>query len=529
MKYWNWPPSSEGDEEVSHGQRVDFSNQTYDWSSIPEVVPNIENDELGKIHLHAGIALKMQWGPNGSSSSESPAVKLAEFFKYKSNYEVKYRDFMNNASWITAIKNEIDAKRPLAYSGAPVGSVYGHSWVCDGYQVVGTETYMHMNWGWGGTLNGYCTVDSVFTNATSGQSMDNYNDRNSINIKIEPNPAKGYVTNCGIEKILTANIGSFEDGSPATNYGNNQNCVFSIEPVCGTFIKTKFHKFALAAGDTVKFYSDKNETKLINSFYATKIPTETQEIVSNTGIMRIRFTTDGTATDDGWKIQYEIDDCSAEPLIYMQNSGEIEDGSRTCNYKKNKNGFCRWMVVPNFPDGAQHKIYFKFTEFDLYSSSSDRVRIYNSGEMIGNNKIHEFQSTTAPVLNQIYVCESDTLGVYFMSGSTGARGWKLSYSIDWTVNSLSENNFNNNINLFPNPAKADEMIISIDNQEVKNVNFILTNILGDIIATQQTTLQNGTNIFKLTDITQQNLANGMYYLNIQTDNAVGTAKFILID
>jgi hypothetical protein len=56
-----------------------------------------------------------------------------------------------NANWITLLKSELDASRPLYYSGS--GNQGGHAWVCDGYR--NSDNKFHMNFGWSGSANGY--------------------------------------------------------------------------------------------------------------------------------------------------------------------------------------------------------------------------------------------------------------------------------------------------------------------------------------------------------------------------------------
>lgn len=67
------------------------------------------------------------------------------------------------------VVNDLNHGKPVVLGGYRndwfwgIGYSNGHSWVCDGYRLWGTncapEYYYHMNWGWGGTGNTWCYVD----------------------------------------------------------------------------------------------------------------------------------------------------------------------------------------------------------------------------------------------------------------------------------------------------------------------------------------------------------------------------------
>ena len=60
------------------------------------------------------------------------------------------------------IRNEIDAGRPVVMQGRSGRFSDWHVWVVDGHESIvsdcDTEFYQHMNWGWGGTANGWYLV-----------------------------------------------------------------------------------------------------------------------------------------------------------------------------------------------------------------------------------------------------------------------------------------------------------------------------------------------------------------------------------
>ena len=65
-----------------------------------------------------------------------------------------FRDDYNDATWIQMLKTDLDNGRPIQYAGFGQGG--GHTWVCDGYD---NDNNFHMNWGWGGTYDGYYSLN----------------------------------------------------------------------------------------------------------------------------------------------------------------------------------------------------------------------------------------------------------------------------------------------------------------------------------------------------------------------------------
>jgi hypothetical protein len=90
---------------------------------------------------------------------------------------------MTTAAWITMLKNELNAGRPIFYSGQ--GSGGGHAWVCDGWDA---SNKMHFNWGWGGSgPDGYYSVDAIAPPVLGvGGGGGNFNSSQQVIIGIQP-------------------------------------------------------------------------------------------------------------------------------------------------------------------------------------------------------------------------------------------------------------------------------------------------------------------------------------------------------
>ena len=86
---------------------------------------------------------------------------------------------------------------------------------------------------------------------------------------------------CFSNLVLTSFRDTIEDGSGTSNYGNNLNCSWLIQPATATAINLTFTNFDLAGlSDSVKIYDGTNNTSpLLGAFGGTNLP----PVVSSTG------------------------------------------------------------------------------------------------------------------------------------------------------------------------------------------------------------------------------------------------------
>lgn len=187
MKYWNYPSTGKWSHRYqSWGigeQYANFGAATYNWSNMPNSVVGANND-VAQLMYHVGVAVEMQYGATSSSSSmvltvyPSAFTSLKNFFAYDaSTVQLIDRNNFTTPQWISKIKAELDAGRPVEYEGP------GHLWVCDGYDA---NNNLHMNWGWLGSDDGYYSVDAL----VNGGGNFNQNQKAMIGIKPQPATSK---------------------------------------------------------------------------------------------------------------------------------------------------------------------------------------------------------------------------------------------------------------------------------------------------------------------------------------------------
>ena len=145
---------------------------TFDWDNMIDDYNPI-NPETGKKYVggtdaqqaavatlmqYCGSSIEMMYGL-GTSSAYNEAIPFAlkTYFGYDGGITHAYRKNYSYAEWIDLIYSELVAKRPVILGGQAAGG--GHSFICDGYDTndhAGANgDYFHMNWGWGGSSDGY--------------------------------------------------------------------------------------------------------------------------------------------------------------------------------------------------------------------------------------------------------------------------------------------------------------------------------------------------------------------------------------
>ena len=146
----------------------DWDNMIYDYNPInPETgkkyVGGTDAQQVAVATLmqYCGSSIEMIYGlsSNGGSSAYNEAIPFAlkTYFGYDGGISHAYRKNYSYDAWINLIYNELAANRPVILGGQAAGG--GHSFICDGYDTndhAGADgDYFHMNWGWGGSSDGY--------------------------------------------------------------------------------------------------------------------------------------------------------------------------------------------------------------------------------------------------------------------------------------------------------------------------------------------------------------------------------------
>lgn len=168
MYYWKWPNECQALDSYPLGyydegwnfietNRVkglpattfkwDKMKTTYSWNETGEAA-----DAVAELMRYCGQAVSMGYGLEGSGANLSPNV-MASVFNYSKNVRELSRDYYTTAQWEALVYEELEAKRPVPYSGGSEDGG-GHQFIVDGYRGDGL---FHVNWGWG-YLGSYCVL-----------------------------------------------------------------------------------------------------------------------------------------------------------------------------------------------------------------------------------------------------------------------------------------------------------------------------------------------------------------------------------
>lgn len=163
MKYHEYPKQAIGGVSSYYNIPIEYSG--YDWNNMlmhygyygVQSPTEIQNNAVAKLMWHCGANMEMEYKAGGSSASTYLAAqRLVNVFGYANTICAIQKYQLTWYRWKQIIKTELQANRPVLYSGS--NSRIGHAVVCDGYT---KDDAFHINWGWGGSYNGYFQLSTM--------------------------------------------------------------------------------------------------------------------------------------------------------------------------------------------------------------------------------------------------------------------------------------------------------------------------------------------------------------------------------
>lgn len=172
MRYYKWPEHGTGTvsgyttkTRLIKIDDLDISGHVYDWENMPleysASATSAQKIAVATLMYDSGVMVEMDYNTaeKGGSAAFIQTVipALAEHMSYSAGARLLCRDNYSDARWFAMVSEEIEAGRPMIYSG--IGSDgSGHSFLVDGYNADGL---LHINWGWGGHANGFFAVNCL--------------------------------------------------------------------------------------------------------------------------------------------------------------------------------------------------------------------------------------------------------------------------------------------------------------------------------------------------------------------------------
>ena len=244
IRYWGYPRRGFGRAGYVHStyglQSVDFDTTDYDYTLMPDRIRRsssaAERDMVSRLCYHCGVTVHMNYqNPSHTSGSGAQSSHVPEALIHFGYTDTRYidRGLMNDdVQWRVLIRKEIDAGRPIYYSGTSSSSG-GHAFVLDGYS---TQNRFHFNWGWGGSSDGFYTLTT----------MQGFTSNNDMVINIYPSGWDGHA-----ERFYASPDGT-GDGTSWPTANNNITAAAVLADLTGREV---WMKEGIYYGDTAAEYA----------------------------------------------------------------------------------------------------------------------------------------------------------------------------------------------------------------------------------------------------------------------------------
>ena len=526
MYYYRYPETGIGSSSYSssYGKlTANYGSTHYNYNAMADTATGYSNS-IAQLIFHIGVAVEMGYKAKGSGSQTKNLINaMRKRFGYASTIQYSERkNYSTNEAWHALLKSNLDKGMPMIYSGEPLEGGTGHAFNCDGYDQNGK---FHMNWGWGGSSNGYYDIDNMNKVGTYDFSGGH---EIICNIKPQSFTPKANDT-------LTATYGSFGAGNRALPYTNGTQRTWLICPPNATSITLTVSTFDTDTNDIVAVYSDPTQTTPVATFKGQLA--DVQKILKITGgTAYITFTANNDDQNGtGFLFNYttELNDlnyCNTTEILsntYRINStsGTIENGSNGKSYA-NANT-CYWRIEPQ---GA-NAMWIKFSKFDLEEGEELTLFNYKAANTINPSIIKSLTYVVAtytknnpPELDKLIELEKNGLYLRFRSDNDLAgTGWAFDYGINVGVEEAQAGL--TSLQLYPNPANGQVQVkLNFAKETEGQAEIRLNDLMGRTVYRTALTAQEEATL----RIPTSDLAAGIYFLNIRTDKGTLSRKLQVV-
>ena len=288
---------------------ANFGNTTYDWANM---IPNYKNsytttqaNAVATLMYHVGVAADMDYTVEGSGTTSNVAlVAITEYFDYDKAINILPKDYMKEENILQTIATDLQTGRPVYLSGATINQE-GHAFVCDGMR---SDGYLHINWGWNGTANGYFTLSALDPEhqGTGGSTSDlAFTERVVAYTNIKPNAGGDALPLITIDQLVRTS---------ADEISKNKEVSFSLERFTSSGLTT-------AAGMVTYFIYDSNGELI------SQIPIGTIELPVGyyyTDPIRVSESLPNSLATGDYELAIRyIDDAGIDHPILVKESGEV--------------------------------------------------------------------------------------------------------------------------------------------------------------------------------------------------------------
>jgi len=483
MYYYRYPETGSGSHTnyTEYGNfHVNFAQQHYNYDAMCDKL-TYYNNEVAKLIFHAGTAVNMMYGADGSGaySGDVPGA-MATYFRYSPDADHNNKHHYSDATWHAMLIAELVAKRPVYYSG--YSDEGGHAFVCDGYN---TDEFFHFDFGWGGSGNGYYVTEN---NDSVQNAVNGFGYGQSAIFNLHPLESN-YPTYCR-ERVITAMNGTLEDGSGHYHYQNNTNCTYVIAHSRQYEVWVSLQKLDTQEGhDFIRFWNGHPSNDSLLAEFSGKMSSIERNF--NTDSLYITFETDDSVTAEGWKLSFE---CHTEELNCgthqsHESSGEIYDSGGEYNYKDNSR--CTWSLRSE----TEVTYTFIFEEMDI--SPEDHLDFYDI-TTFPETLLAQYSGNELP---DPLVCFTSRVRVRFVSDNyLNGQG----FFVRWSSSGVGIDDWNTTLPVYPNPA-SNLLLVTLP-EDLDPCTITIYNIVGDVVFAETYHVE------KVVEIPVNQLSNGIYIL-----------------
>lgn len=143
--------------------KLDWANMTNSYSSVSS---STKCAAVANLMSAVGYASNMNYGTDGSGTNGIYAAQgLIRNFGYDYSMQYYSAEWFSLSDWQQMVYNELAAGYPVYYEGVNTKENVGHAFVVDGYK---SDGFFHLNWGWGGMLDGYFLLTALDPQGNQG-------------------------------------------------------------------------------------------------------------------------------------------------------------------------------------------------------------------------------------------------------------------------------------------------------------------------------------------------------------------------
>ncbi len=199
---------------IAKGTTIDWANITNTYSTTSTTA---QKNAVANLMLMVGTGCEMVYGAASASNMQTGVQLLHSKMGYDETIRNVRRESYTQEEWTNMLYTEVAEGRPVGYrANSPSGG--GHAFVIDGYD---TADLFHVNWGWGGSGNGFFRISVLYQSEPTAVSTANtkgYSTLQEAIIGVKPND--GIDSGTDATQALTAHDITLSGNAVTITYTN---------------------------------------------------------------------------------------------------------------------------------------------------------------------------------------------------------------------------------------------------------------------------------------------------------------------